>query len=144
MQVFQPSALWSLFYLLQVKEHLKDDFHSLAVHCEGLPLGEGSPAYPFTGFVLNICVATSGHRDSGDLRLCVVMPFGNWMGGELCLYELRLVFEAGPGDLVIFPSCEITHFNLHMTGERCSLVLQTDKGMGRWKDFLNHWDGHIA
>jgi hypothetical protein len=107
-------------------------------------MGQVSPAYPFTGFVLNICVSTTGHRDVGDLKLCVVIPFGEWEGGEICLYEPRLVFQAGPGDLLIFPSSKITHFNLHMKGSRYSLVLQTDKGLSRWTEDRNHWGSHMA
>jgi uncharacterized protein (DUF2237 family) len=107
-------------------------------------MGQECPAFPFTGFVMNICVCTTGHRDVGDFKLCVVMPFGNWKGGELGMWEPRLVFEAGPGDLLSFPSSQITHFNLHMKGVRCSLVMQTDKDICRWTEGRNEWTNHMA
>ncbi len=106
-------------------------------------MGQETPAFPFTGFVLNLCACTTGHRDKGDLQLCVVIPFGDWEGGELCLYEPHLVFKARPGDLIIFPSSEITHFNLHMTGKRGSVVLQTDKALIDWSKKRNCWANHM-
>jgi len=72
------------------------------------------------------------------------MPFGEWKGGELCLFEPRLVFKLEPGDILVFPSSKITHFNLHMEGIRCSLVLQTDKELVRWTEERNGWANHMA
>jgi hypothetical protein len=79
-----------------------------------------------------------------DKRICVVMPFGDWEGGELCLYELGLVIKLKPGDIVIFPSCDITHFNLHFTGLRGSLVLHSDKQGDSWVQDFNGWSAHIT
>jgi hypothetical protein len=107
-------------------------------------MAQTSPAYPFTGFVLNICAVTKGHRDSGDLCLCVVIPLGEWEGAELCLYEPRLVLDLSAGDMVAFPSHLITHFNLHMKGTRFSIILQTDKDMERWTATRNEWLNHMA
>ena len=129
---------------MQVCHHLPKEYDALRVHCESLPMGQQSPAFPFSGFVINLCTCTIAHRDHGDLQLCVVIPFGDWKGGELCLHEPRLVFEAAPGDLIIFPSSDITHFNLHMTGTRGSLVLQTDKALVAWTDYHNFWGSHMA
>ena len=81
--------------------------------------------------------------DSQDDDLCVVLPFGDWKGGELCLYESGLVLELRPGDVVMFPSNHITHFNLHMEGYRGSLVLSTDSHMKGWIKDRNGWGVHI-
>jgi predicted 2-oxoglutarate/Fe(II)-dependent dioxygenase YbiX len=93
---------------------------------------------------VNLCACTPAHRDKGDLRLCVVMPFGDFEGGELVLYESRLVIAAKAGDIIIFPSCSVTHFNLHFVGERGSLVLHTHRAAEHWIETFNDWDGHIS
>ena len=50
------------------------------------------PAHPFTGFVLNLSVATCAHWDTGDLDFCLLFTFGDWEGGELCIWETGMVF----------------------------------------------------
>src|SRR6202035_1468834 len=113
---------------------MPEDFKELVDHCETLPLAEGSPCYPYTGFVLNISSCTKGHRDRMDLKSCGIFPFGKWNGGELCLFELKLVLDLQPGDLFIFPSADITHFNLHFSGIHFSLVFQTDREIVSWSE----------
>ena len=95
---------------------LPDTFDELSLYCRILPLSANSPAFPFSGVVVNLCVSTTAHRDQNDRRICVVIPFGEWEGGDLCLHELGLVIKLHPGDIVVFPSRKITHFNLHFTG----------------------------
>jgi hypothetical protein len=99
-----------------------------------------SLAYPFGGLVLNLGVATDGHRDVGDKRLCVVIPFGEWDGGELCLFEAGIVVQMKAWDFIVFPSADITHFNLHFSGRRASVVLHSDKSMEDWKKERNGWE----
>ena len=65
------------------------------------------------------------------------------IGGELCLYEPGIVLESQAGDLVIFQSCKVTHFNLHFEGIRGSLVLHSDKTVDEWAENYNHWDGVV-
>lgn len=132
------------YFLLQMRHHLPDECQELCLYVDQLPLGARSPAYPFAGFVLNLCSATSGHRDPGDKILCVVAPIGKCKGGELVLYELGLVFDLRPGDIFIFPSCSITHFNLHFEGIRGSIVLHSDKYGDDWVSNCNGWTGHIV
>ena len=104
---------------------------------EVLPGETDAPAYPFSGFVLNINIATKVHRDGKDLRACLVMPIGTFTGGELVLVEPGIVLPLQAGDIVVFPSCTISHFNLHYTGRRASLVCHTDaSGMSWVKDTL--------
>ncbi|KAI1785027.1 hypothetical protein LXA43DRAFT_860474, partial [Ganoderma leucocontextum] len=96
----------------KLKAHLGDLYYEIACYAEEVPGRKASPCYPFAGFVLNFNVATKGHRDSGDLKACLVIPIGTFQGGELCLVEPGLVLPLRSGDCVAFPSCEITHFNL--------------------------------
>jgi hypothetical protein len=118
-------------------------YEELDIYCKILPLNALCPSFPFSGIVVNFCVSTSGHRDGNDHRLCVVIPFGKWSGGELCLHELGLVIDLKPGDILIFPSCDITHFNLHFRGKRGSLVLHSDRQGKGWVEDFNGWQQHI-
>ena len=74
-------------------------------------------------------MATLGHRDTRDGSICVVSAFGNYRGGQLCLFEPGLIFELEPGDVLAFPSSKITHFNLDFEGERHSIVLHTEAAL---------------
>ncbi|TFK60397.1 hypothetical protein BDN72DRAFT_779467 [Pluteus cervinus] len=126
----------------QLSQLLPQEHSKLASLGETLPGAATPPAYPFTNFVVNICASTSAHKDSNDEGLCVVIPFGDYTGGELCLYEPGLTFPIQPGDILMFPSSKFTHFNLHFNGFRGSFVLHTDKKLGEWKVQRNHWN-HI-
>ena len=101
------------------------------------------PAFPFSGVVVNLCVSTTPHRDHSDTRMCIVIPFGEWEGGDLCLHELGLVIKLSPGDIFVFPSRKITHFNLHFTGTRGSLVLHSDRQGAHWVEDCNGWERHV-
>jgi len=109
-----------------------------------LPFNANSPAFPFSGFVVNLCVSTNGHRDPKDKRICLVIPFGEWKGGEICLYELGLVIKLKAGDILVFPSCDITHFNLHFSGLRGSMVFHSDRQGDSWVQDYNGWSSYIT
>lgn len=96
-----------------------------------LPFHAPPFAGAFGGFALNINVKTSGHRDARDDGMCVVIPFGKFLGGQLCLYEPGLIFDLRPGDVIAFPSQKITHFNLDFVGTRHSFVFHTDGSLRR-------------
>jgi hypothetical protein len=70
----------------------------------------------------------------------VVIPFGEWTGGELGFVEPGLLFRLRAWDAIIFASCDITHFNLDFQGVRCSLVLHSDKHGDRWVQNKNNWE----
>jgi len=92
--------------------------------------------------VVNIGAQLEPHTDPKDEGLCVVIPFGSWKGGELCLYDVGIVLELEPGDVVLFPSDRITHFNLEVEGLRGSLVMASDRDIkGSWMEDRNKW-GH--
>jgi hypothetical protein len=48
------------------------------------------------------------------------------------------------GDVVIFPSGHITHFNLDYEGTRCSLVMFMDKQGDEWVKNRNGWAHHMV
>ena len=89
-------------------------------------------------------VCTEAHVDANDDTICVVIPFGAYKGGELVLHEAGLVLELQEGDILIFPSYLITHFNLHFTDVRGSVVMHSDKEVKSWNTNRNGWDNHMV
>ena len=85
---------------------------------QSIPLNPDLVCYPFTGMVFNLSVSTSAHRDVMDYSACAVLALGDWEGGHLCLHELGLALDLQCGDLVIFRSDALTHFNLPHIGSR--------------------------
>jgi hypothetical protein len=108
-----------------------------------LPLGETLPVHPFTGFVININVATTVHWDAKDKEICLVFQFSESTGGELCLVEPGLKIRLRNGDGVVFLSHKTSHFNCHFVGERISFVFQTDGSMDDWVRNRNDWEHNI-
>lgn len=53
--------------------------------------------------------------------------------------EPGLVLDLKNGDVVIFTSKDISHFNLHFTGKRASLVFHSDKCFKAWVKNANGW-----
>lgn len=92
--------------------------------------------------MVNLNVTTSFHRDTEDQDICMVLVISECEGGELCLYEPGLVLELKCGDMVIFKSVEISHFNLHFKGKRASLVFHSDKFGKSWAKDRNGWQFH--
>ncbi|KAJ8584819.1 hypothetical protein M405DRAFT_717716, partial [Rhizopogon salebrosus TDB-379] len=100
-----------------VKEHLMAnlpaEYQVLAEVTTELPCNDGSPVHPFLSLVFNLNAFTKGHRDSGDLDLCLVLPIGKFQGGAIALKEPGLVVELQQGDFIAFQSGKVTHFNTH-------------------------------
>lgn len=117
---------------LQLLSMLPEEYKILEATASILPDHHRSVVNPFVGLVININVGTYSHRDTRDDSFCLVFPIGDFEGGELCLYEPGLVLPLRHGDFVVFPSCKLTHFNLHYNGRRASIVMHTDKQMSRW------------
>jgi predicted 2-oxoglutarate/Fe(II)-dependent dioxygenase YbiX len=74
-----------------------------------------------------------------DKIICMILVISDCEGGELVLYEPGLVLDLRSGDVAIFPSDDITHFNLHFRGKRASLVFHTDKMADSWGKSRNGW-----
>ena len=124
--------------------YLPEQYKRIKAFVDVLPLNERPTSYPFPGFVLNIQVSTEGHLDAGDNTICVVIPFRSWDNGGIVLYEPRLLLDLSPGDILIFPSYKITHFNLHFSGFRYSVVMHSDKYGESWARDRNGWTNHIV
>lgn len=123
-----------LLPILQLKIMLPFDYDHLESIATVLPEQNMSAVHPFVGLVVNLNVVTTAHRDAKDHKFCLVLALGEFDGGELCLYEAGLVIPLRHGDFTVFPSCDLTHFNLHYNGLRASIVLHTDKEMLKWLD----------
>lgn len=119
--------------------YLNDLFLTLTAVAEVLPGHPSLTAYPFTGVVLNLNVYTRGHRDGKDLAACLVIPIGTFTGGELALNEPGLVVGLRSGDGILFPSCDITHFNMAYKGRRASLVCHSDRFHSAWVEERFGW-----
>ncbi|EPS92477.1 hypothetical protein FOMPIDRAFT_1078912, partial [Fomitopsis schrenkii] len=109
------NVLGPVFDWLDTKfqEILPDVHDHLQGFAELLPCNNQAVSAPFLGLVINLNVATAAHRDNKDECVCLVLAIGDFVGGELVLYEPGLVIPLRHGDFVLFPSCELTHFNLH-------------------------------
>lgn len=114
-------------------------YEHLEAYARILPGNNQAVGAPFLGLVINLNVVTAAHRDSKDDAVCLVLAIGCFTGGELVLYEPGLVLPLTNGDFVVFPSCKLTHFNLHYIGQRASIVLHTDREMGKWLEDRNGW-----
>lgn len=126
-----------------MQEEIPEEYKLIEVYCDKLCLNDSPESRPFVGIVVNFCVSTDGHRDWSDKCLCVVIPFGLWDGGEIVLHELGVVIKMKSGDILVFPSWKITHFNLHFKGLRGSFVFHSDNQGDKWVEDYNGWHGHI-
>jgi len=89
----------------------------------------------WAGCVVNIGtsdpVQTEPHRDVKESKFgysCIVTA-GDYTGGALICYELKLIIELPPGSCFFFPDALITHSNENTTGERSSIVAFTQENM---------------
>ncbi|KAJ3803983.1 hypothetical protein F5876DRAFT_70999, partial [Lentinula aff. lateritia] len=78
-----------------------DMFHEILATADLLPLNDTSPASPFTSIVVNINIGTLAHRDKNDGYTCICVTIGNPKGGELGMYEPKLLIETRNGDVVV-------------------------------------------
>lgn len=136
----------NLLITFQIYEYASLYVKKFSAFVELLPARESSICQPFSGFVLNVNVETNLHRDPKDLGgLCLVVPFGNFEGGELCLLEPGLVIPLEAGDMTLFHSSRTTHFNLPYTGTRGSLIMHSDAAAERWvMDRMGRLDNNYA
>ncbi|TFK60964.1 hypothetical protein BDN72DRAFT_904529 [Pluteus cervinus] len=128
-----------------VHQHLPEDWAELKSFVDSLPGNQTCPASPFAGFVINLNVATQVHRDWNDNSICVVLVISDpaCEGGELVLEEPGLVLDLKCGDVIVFPSSQISHFNLHFKGWRASLVCHSDRHSVGWLEDFNGWVDHL-
>lgn len=67
----------------------------------------------------------------------------NCQGGDICFLEPGIRLELLCGDMVLFPSSKISHFNLDFKGERASFVLHSDGTGDNWVKNRNQWAKNI-
>ena len=90
----------------------------------------------------NINVSTTYHHDPMDLDICSVLTISDCIGGGIALKEAGVSIETRNGDLVLFPSGRISHFNRHFKGKHASMVFHTDKMALKWLKDRNGWQEH--
>jgi hypothetical protein len=82
-----------------------------------LPFYDSAVAGFLTGIAINIGVKTLAHRDGDDyVKFCMVIPFGNGQGGEICIVEMGMCFNLCPCEILAFRSGRLTHLNLPHEG----------------------------
>lgn len=95
--------------------------------------------------VINFNVLTDCHTDPQDAEsLCIVLVLSDCVGGELGLVETGIVANLRHGDLYIFPSADITHFNMDYQGKRVSMVFHSDKFAEGWVRDMNGWENNAS
>jgi hypothetical protein len=74
---------------------------------------------------------TNKHRDASEAQYGYsgLISCGNYCGGGLILWELEMVLETEPGDVVIFADAVITHSNERAKGPRSSVVCFTQENV---------------
>ena len=102
----------------------------------------------FAGCVVNLGgqdpVQTAPHRDVKEsiYGYSCVVPAGDYSGGALILYDLKLIVELGPGDVIFFPDSLIHHANEDVQGNRSSIVAFTQENLfhywGRKYKYFNN------
>jgi len=129
--------------LVQVGKIAPGAYKVVCEYVKNLPMNDHPPFYPFSGIVINMNAVSTIHRDEKDEDWCALIIMQDGEGAELCLLEPGLVLTLKTGDLVLFPSKYISHFNLHFTGKRSSFVLHTDHGGATWVKDFNKWKGNM-
>ena len=74
---------------------------------------------------------TYAHRDVKEAQYgySCILSCGNFTGGALVLYELQIIIEMAPGDIVLIPDSIITHSNELARGNRISIVTFTQENI---------------
>ena len=119
-----------------------------------LPEGLSRMSGAFMGCAVNLGdrdtpVKTKPHRDVKERAFGVscLCPFGDYSGGALILWELKVVIELAPGDLLYFPDSLIHHSNETVIGDRHSVVAFTQQNMfDYWRrafGFVDHANNEL-
>lgn len=105
------------------------------------PGGRVPPYAPFATGAVNLGACSDGHTDNDLMCAVISFPEDDTVGGALCLYPAKLIFDLGTVFVAVFRSCEMLHFNEHVKGLRNSLVLYTEKASANWMRDQNVWKG---
>ncbi|RPA71283.1 hypothetical protein BJ508DRAFT_315751 [Ascobolus immersus RN42] len=93
--------------------------------------------WPFCMMALNRNYLSLPHKDLNDYvrGFCLLHCWGNFVGGDLTIKELRIKIPICKGQVVLFRSSILTHWNqpIQEGGIRHSMVLFTPWRMLEWK-----------
>ena len=78
--------------------------------------------------------STGTHLDFSDSGYNCVVPWGEYNGGGLVLWQLEMVMELEPGDAFLFMGSLIAHNVGEIEGVRNSIDLFCHKNVLSWKD----------
>ena len=78
--------------------------------------------------------STGTHLDFGDSGFNCVVPWGEYTGGGLVLWQLKMIVELEPGDAFFFMGSLIAHNVGEIEGVRNSIDLFCHKNVLSWKD----------
>jgi hypothetical protein len=78
--------------------------------------------------------STGTHLDFGDAGYNCVVPWGEYNGGGLVLWPLKIVMELEPGDAFFFMGSLIAHNVAEVEGVRNSIDLFCHLNVLSWKD----------
>ncbi len=81
--------------------------------------------------------STSTHLDFGDWGYNCVVPWGEYNGGGLVLWQLELIVELEPSDAFFFMGSLIAHNVGEIEGVRNSIDLFCHKNVLSWKDMCD-------
>ena len=132
-----------------MSRHVPEQYALHAKFTDRLPNKIKAPAYPHSGYVLNVNVRTDIHRDEKDIASCIVHPFGTFVGGDFIMVEAGLVIRVVGSASILTDSKNITHLNADYKGIRLSLVLHSDEEGARFVDedsygWRNHRDSSFS
>ncbi|RPA73283.1 hypothetical protein BJ508DRAFT_334238 [Ascobolus immersus RN42] len=107
--------------------------------------------WPFCMMAINRNCYSLPHKDLNDFArgFCFLLCWGKFKGGEVTFKELGMKLPLKRGQLLIFRSALLTHWNQPVTsGIRHSLVLFTPARMFDWKritttQVLNRWSREV-
>jgi hypothetical protein len=81
--------------------------------------------------------STGTHLDFGDWGYNCVVPWGQYTGGGLVLWQLEMIVELEPGDAFFFMGLLIAHNVGEIEGVRNSIDLFCHKNVLMWKDMCD-------
>ena len=81
--------------------------------------------------------STGTHMDFGNLGYNCVVPWGQYNGGGLVLWQLEMIVELEPGDAFFFMGLLIAHNVDEIQGVRNSIDLFCHKNILSWKDMCD-------
>ncbi|RPA72983.1 hypothetical protein BJ508DRAFT_314248 [Ascobolus immersus RN42] len=133
--------------LKRMDEKLYEEYSSIELP----PFVDKTLFWPFCMLAINRNCFSLPHKDLNDLArgFCFLLCWGDFKGGDVTFAELRLKIPLQKGQLLVFRSALLTHWNQPVyEGVRHSMVLFTPSRMFNWKQIttvqvLNRWNREI-